>query len=182
MAAKPKITYARFTDSSRSLIRYHTEDSEGMKIEHVTYDPNSTECKKILKKFGIETLEKNYVEFNKAESTTFNYFNIFKENIDTITAIIDKRWDDVDVTPITEGLDISAQKSSVGIQTIKDIGNDQEKFFKLKLEIFELPEVKASSNRDWKARMRKSSTTLELLATLYEVYSTVENEEGERQD
>jgi hypothetical protein len=67
-------------------------------------------------------------------------------------------------------------------QVIKDIGNSPEDFFKLKLEIFELPEVKNSKNRKWKASMRKASTTLELLSLLYEVYSTVENEQGERQD
>jgi len=184
MAAKPKMTYARFTDTSRSLIRYHIESDEGLKIEHCTYDPNSEECKKILKKFGVETLEKNYIEFNKAEATTFNYFNIFKENISDITAIIDKRWHDLSAhSELLDGIQVEGPAvANIGIQEIKDIGNDQEKFFKLKLEIFELPEVKSSSNRDWKARMRKSTTTLELLATLYEVYSTVENEEGERQD
>lgn len=181
---QPEITYARFTDTSRSLIRYHIGDAEGTKIEHCTYDPNNSQCKEILKKFGLETLEKNYVDFNKAESTTFNYFNIFTENIDEITAIIDKRWHDLPAhSEILDGIQIEEKEIvNVGIKAITDIHNDQEHFFKLKLEIFELDEVKSSSDRAWKARMRKATTSLELLATLYEVYSKADSEEAESQD
>jgi hypothetical protein len=105
----------------------------------------------------------------------------FITHYDALSAIIDKRWDD-----IPEGYEIgpgqTMKQGDVTLESIKEVGNDQEKFFKLKLEIFELQEVKNSKNRPWKAKMRKATTTLELLALLYEVYSTLENEEGERQD
>ena len=106
----------------------------------------------------------------------------FITHYDALTAIIDKRWEDV-----PEGYEIGPGQvmkhaGEVTLAAIKDLGNDQEKFFKLKLEIFELDEVKNSKNRQWKAKMRKATTTLELLALLYEVYSTLENEEGERLD
>ena len=73
-------------------------------------------------------------------------------------------------------------EAPVTLSAIKDVGNVPEDFFKLKLEIFELEEVKNSKNRQWKAAMRKATTSLELLSLLNEVYSTLENEEGARQD
>ena len=50
---------------------------------------------------------------------------------------------------------------------IKVIESDSEEMFKLKLEVFERPEVKSSTNRTWKAKMRKSTSVLELLSLLH---------------
>jgi len=178
-----KLDTARFTDTSRSLIRYEWDDKKADMhyIEHVTFNPEDKTVKQILKQFTIEDLEKNYVEFNKHEAEGHRYMTEFITHYDALTAIIDKRWND-----IPEGYEIGAgqvmKQGDISLESIKEVGNDQEKFFKLKLEIFELQEVKNSKNRQWKAKMRKATTTLELLALLYEVYSTLENEEGERQD
>lgn len=176
-----KLDTARFTDTSRSLIRYEWDDKKADMhyIEHVTFNPEDKTVKQILKQFTIEDLEKNYVEFNKNEAEGHRYMTEFITHYDALTAIIDKRWDDV-----PEGYDVPHMKKQdeINLESIKALGTDQEKFFKLKLEIFELEEVKNSKNRQWKAKMRKATTTLELLALLYEVYSTLENEEGERVD
>lgn len=174
-----KITYARFTDPSRDLIEYHTEDS----IHLCTYDPDSEECKRILKDFDIQSLEKNYVDFSVAMATEQEYFKKFQENAAAITAIIDKRWHDLpEHSEITEGMNLNIEVKDISIENIIDISNDEEKFFRFKLKAFELPEVKACSNNDIKSKMRKSSTSLELLANLYEVYCSLDNEQVESQD
>jgi hypothetical protein len=170
--AKIKLRSAMFSDASKSLIRYEYEDKGGIKIEHVTWEPDSAIVKRILEDFTLEDLERNYVNWNKAEVYTAEKFAVFQEQFDEIMDYINGNKKE------SEPL----QPKDVDLKMIQSIGNDQEAFFKLKLEIFELPEVRNSGNRAWKASMRKATTTLGLLALLYEVYSTLENEAGERLD
>lgn len=170
--SKIKMTWAMFADMSKNLIRYEYEDEGGHKIEHIEWVPDHPIVKRILEDFTLEDLERNFVEFNKAEVYTAEKFAIFQENFDDIMDYVNGNRKESE--PI--------QPTDVDLKMIQSIGNDQEAFFKLKLEIFELPEVRNSGNRAWKASMRKATTTLELLALLYEVYSTLENEAGERLD
>ena len=170
-----RLVYARFMDKDCTTIRAefkNYEDQGTPSILHFTYNPEDKVVKQLLAEIPEEILEKNYVEFNKQEAIRKGYFEKFVERFDEITEYLDSG-----VVP-----DAPAKEVEINLQTIKDIGNDAEKFFKLKLEIFELEEVKNSKNRQWKASMRTATTTLELLSLLYEVYSTLENEAGERLD
>ena len=170
--SKIKMTWAMFADVSKELIRYEYEDEGGHKIEHIEWVPDHPIVKRILEDFTIEDLERNFVQFNKAEVYTAEQFAVFQNNFDDIMDYIQGKVNPNENTSSRE----------ITLKDIQDVGNDQEHFFKLKLEIFELPEVKNSGNREWKASMRKATTSLELLALLYEVYSTLENEAGERLD
>lgn len=169
-----RLVYARFMDRECTAIRAefknYSEDTRS--IQHYSYNPEDKIVKEILSEFPEEVLEKNYVEFNKSESIRQRYFQKFVERFDEIIEYIDSG-----IVP-----QAAAKEKEINLLSIKEIGNDAEKFFKLKLEIFELEEVKNSKNRQWKASMRKATTTLELLSLLYEVYSTLENEAGERLD
>lgn len=169
-----ELSYARFTDQTCSLIRAEFKREDGsIYVEHHTYNPDDEMVAKILEDFGPETLEKEYVEWNKREKTTARYFEYFQQHAPQICDIVDNG--------LLENAE-EAKAKPITIQNIKELGNNAEEFFKLKLEIFELEEVKNSKNRKWKASMRKATTSLELLSLLYEVYSTLENEEGERLD
>ena len=170
-----RLVYARFMDKDCTTIRaeFKNYENQGVpSILHFTYNPEDKVVKQLLAEIPEEILEKNYVEFNKQEAIRKGYFEKFVERFDEIIEYIDSG-----IIP-----EAPAKEKEINLQTIKDIGNDAEKFFKLKLEIFELEEVKNSKNRQWKASMRKATTTLELLSLLYEVYSTLENEAGERLD
>lgn len=166
------LSYARFTDDACTLIRAeYRRDDGSIFTEHHTYNPDDEMVAKILAEFSAEDLEREYTEWNKREVTTAQYFQYFQQHAERICEIIDNKihFDE-------------PQEKALSLLNIKEVGNNPEEFFKLKLEIFELEEVKGSKNRQWKAAMRKASTSLELLSLLYEVYSTLENEEGERQD
>ena len=63
-----------------------------------------------------------------------------------------------------------------------NLADNAEDFFKLKLEIFELPQVKNSKDRKWKAAMRKATTSLELLGLLSKADVVPESESSEQQD
>ena len=179
---KGRLVEARFADATMTLIRACFKDYTDPKnpvfnIEMYSYDKDaptssqSKEVKEILKEIPVIKLEQNYFDFNKAEEWKWRMYQTFLERSDEIIPYIESG-----ITPEI------VEAKPINLQTIKEIGNSAEDFFKLKLEIFELEEVKNSKNRQWKAKMRKATTTLELLSLLYEVYSTVENESGERQD
>lgn len=169
-----RLVNARFLDDNCDTIRaeFKNYETEAVSVNIYSFNPEDKFVMDILNEYSIEDLERNYVEFSKMEGTRQKYFERFVERFDEIVDYLDSG-----ITP-----QAPAEDKPVTLQVIKDIGNSPEDFFKLKLEIFELPEVKNSKNRKWKASMRKASTTLELLSLLYEVYSTVENEQGERQD
>ena len=171
-----RLINARFTDPTCTMIRcefkdYDKPEGENISIQMHSYNPENKFVKQILAEHNEEDLERNYVEFNKMESLRQLMFQKFVERFDEIIDYLDSG------IPAQEVVE-----KEVTLQSIRDLGNNAEDFFKLKLEIFELEEVKASKNRQWKAAMRKATTTLELLGLLHEVYATLENEEGERQD
>ena len=171
-----RLINARFTDPTCTMIRcefkdYDKPEGENISIQMHSYNPENKFVKQILAEHNEEDLERNYVEFNKMESLRQLMFQKFVERFDEIIDYLDSG------IPAQEVVE-----KEVTLQSIRDLGNNAEDFFKLKLEIFELEEVKASKNRQWKAAMRKATTTLELLGLLNEVYSTLENDEGERED
>lgn len=168
-----RLINARFTDENANVIRaeFKNYETEEVSINIYTFNPEDKFIQKILKEYTPEDLERNYVEFNKQEAIRQRYFQKFVERFDEIVDYLDSG-----VVPSTA----PEEPEPINLKAIQGIGNDPQDFFKLKLEIFELDEVKNSKNRQWKAKMRKATTTLELLALLYEVYSTLENEEGER--
>ena len=161
---------ARFADVSFSLIRacFKNYEKDGeFYVEMYSYDPEnpSKEVRQILEEFPQYELEKNYHNFNKSEEWKWRMYNTFIERSDDILAYIDS------------GIEPTVQEAKpINLENILAISDNAEDFFKLKLEIFELPEVKGSKDRKWKASMRKATTTLELLALLNEVYSTSSDE------
>ena len=52
----------------------------------------------------------------------------------------------------------------------------------MKLGIFEMPDVKNSKDRAWKAKMRKATSTFGLLGALNEGLEKMKNESSESQD
>lgn len=170
-----RLVSARFVDKEATMIRaeFKNYDTGEVNIQMYSFNPENKFVKQILEVFPPEELEKNYVEFWKQEDIRRRYFDRFVERFDEIIEYLDSG---------TVPSDVSEEDTKVTLPRIQALGNNPEEFFKLKLEIFELPEVRQSKNRAWKAKMRKATTSLELLALLYEVYSTLENEEGERLD
>jgi hypothetical protein len=171
-----RLVNARFTDNTCTMIRaefknYDKPEGENLSIQMHSYNPENKFIQQILAEHSEEDLERNYVEFNKMESLRQKMFQKFVERFDEIIDYLDSG--------------IPAQQfveKPVTLQDIVNLANRPEEFFKLKLEIFELAEVKTSKDRKWKASMRKSTTTLELLALLSKVDVLLESESSEPQD
>ena len=155
-----RLVNARFTDRTCTMIRaefkdYDKPEGENLSIQMHAYNPQNKFVQQILAEHSEEDLERNYVEFNKMESLRKKMFEIFVERFDEIIDYLDSG------VPAQEVIE-----KPVTLTNIMSLSDNAEDFFKLKLEIFELPQVKNSKARKWKASLRKATTTLELLALL----------------
>jgi len=170
-----RLVNARFSDYSCQMIRlefkdYDKPEGENLSIQMHTYNPENKFIKEVLKEHSEEDLQRNYHEFNKMENLRQKMFQKFVERFDEIIDYLDSG--------------IPAQQvvaAPVTLQEVVNLGKNPEEFFKLKLEIFELPEVKTSKDRKWKASMRKASTTLELFALLNEAGVVLDSAPSEPQ-
>ena len=133
---------------------------------------------------------KHYDKYEKFANEVDNY-NIFKEKQDKIMHLIDN-WDFVNnelkekgdyIKPeIVEKIIEKEVSKDITLDEIEKIGNNKEQFFKMKLGIFEMPDVKNSKDRAWKAKMRKATSTFGLLGALNEGLEKMKNESSESQD
>lgn len=171
-----RLVNARFTDHTCTMIRcefknYDKPEGENLSVQMHSYNPENKFVLQILAEHSEEDLQRNYVEFNKIENLRKKYFEKFVDRFDEIIDYLDSG------VPSQEVI-----KVPVTLTEIINLGKNPEDFFKLKLEIFELPEVKGSKDRQWKASMRKATTSLELLALLNAADVNLESESSESQD
>lgn len=171
-----RLVNARFTDRTCTMIRaefkdYSKPEGENLSIQMHTYNPQNKIVQQILAEHSEEDLERNYVEFNKMESLRKKMFEVFVERFDEIIDYLDSG------VPAQEVVE-----KPVTLANIMNLADNAEDFFKLKLEIFELPQVKNSKDRKWKASMRKATTSLELLGLLSKADVVPESESSEQQD
>lgn len=171
-----RLVNARFTDHTCTMIRcefknYDKPEGENLSIQMHNYNPENKFVQQILAEHSEEDLQRNYVEFNKMENLRRKYFEKFVDRFDEIIDYLDSGVPSQEVV-----------KVPVTLNEIVNLGKNPEEFFKLKLEIFELPEVKGSKDRQWKASMRKATTSLELLALLNAADVNLESESSESQD
>jgi hypothetical protein len=150
---------------------YDKPEGENLSVQMHSYNPENKFVLQILAEHSEEDLQRNYVEFNKIENLRKKYFEKFVDRFDEIIDYLDSG------VPSQEVI-----KVPVTLTEIINLGKNPEDFFKLKLEIFELPEVKGSKDRQWKASMRKATTSLELLALLNAADVNLESESSESQD
>ena len=171
-----RLVNARFADRSCTMIRaefkdYSKPEGENLSIQMHTYNPQNKVVQQILAEHSEEDLERNFVEFNKMEALRKKMFETFVERFDEIIDYLDSG---VPAQQVVE--------KSVTLTNIISLADNAEDFFKLKLEIFELPQVKNSKDRKWKAAMRKATTSLELLGLLSKADAVPESESSEQKD
>ena len=150
---------------------YEKPEGENLSIQMHNYNPENKFVQQILAEHSEEDLARNFHEFNKMEFLRKRYFEKFVDRFDEIIDYLDSG------VPSQELI-----KAPITLTDIVNLGKNPEEFFKLKLEIFELPEVKGSKDRQWKASMRKATTSLELLGLLHVVGVNLESESSESQD
>ena len=114
-------------------------------------------AKKVKKQFSAEDIDKATEDYYKTLAQNTVLFKMFVDNYSEWREWREEKKD-------------SKKRANVDdvLNYILSISQNKEDFFKLKLQIFELDKVKKSTNRQWKAKLRKAQSSLELLALLYQ--------------
>lgn len=206
------ITTARFVDTSKSLIVYYYYQREADIVEprYVSFNPDEEECAAVLEVVPVETLEANYYDFVEQQQMREMYWQQFVDHQQDIMKIIDdpdyyatlesqreelQKFNELKESGALENLDVPIPESVRGEEEKADefdagkmlgqlmkMHEDKEKFFKIKLAIFEMDAVKSSKNRQWKSAMRKAVNTFALFGILQEGLEGLEDEQAESVD
>jgi len=184
------ITNAHFNSVEKKAITvYQTTKAKGEWSEVVDFRPDVVLVDKVLKKFSVADLEKNYYSWQEAEKNAQEMYSQFiltynnpeltsKEFVEEWRYYVSNRH-----AIRTMLADRDSQSMSLSIQNVLDINKDKkEDLFKLKLEVFEMEQVKESSDRQWKSRLRKATSALELFSELHSGLSGSLDESSESQD
>lgn len=148
-----KLKTARFTDTSMTLIRYEEFVNDEIKVEHVSYDTSSEECKEILKQFPPEKLTENFKRFSDDE----------KKFLDALEHLKNQELGPVEVVDVqTEAEPLFNTISKLTTE------NDSEGLFKLKLDIFETPSMKSTEDKELKSKIRRADSAIKVIALYYE--------------
>ena len=206
------ITTARFVDTSKSLIVYYYYQREADIVEprYVSFNPDEEECAAVLEVVPVDTLEANYYDFVEQQQMREMYWQQFVDHQQDIMKIIDdpdyystlesqreelQKFNELKESGALENLDVPVPESVRGEEEKADdfdagkmlgqlmkMHEDKEKFFKIKLAIFEMDAVKSSKNRQWKSAMRKAVNTFALFGILQEGLEGLEDEQAESVD
>lgn len=163
---KSKISNVIWEDDDKTLMKIIFQDIPDVVLESV--NSASWLAKKATKQFSAEDITK---------ATAEHYYKLGQETI-----LFDRFKGDYSqwMQWKEEKKDSKKRADVVDILNyILSISHNKDDFFKLKLQIFELDEAKKSTNRQWKAKLRKAKSSLELLTLLYQEHPDLGNEPTE---
>ena len=163
---KSKISNVVWQDDDKTLMKIFFEGIADAVLESV--NSPSWLAKKAKKQFSVEDIDKATEEYYKrvSEGTV-----LFKRFVDNYLEFMEWKQEKEDSKSRSY-----ARSGSNDLDYILNISHNKDDFFRLKLQIFELSQVKESTNKQWKAKLRKAQSSLELLALLYQGLPDLGNE------
>ncbi|WP_438964792.1 hypothetical protein [Winogradskyella sp.] len=160
---KSKISNVVWQDDDKTLMKIFFEGSSNAVLESI--NSISWLAKKAKKQFSVEDIDKSSEEYYKKVGEGTAHLKMFVENYREFMEWKEEKQNSTKRSSITDILNY-----------ILSISHNKDDFFKLKLQIFELDEIKESTDREWKAKLRKAQSSLELLALVYQELPDLGNE------
>ena len=160
---KSKISNVVWEDNDKTLMKIFFENISDVVLESI--HSKSWLAKKVKKQFSAEDIDKATEDYYKTLAQNTVLFKMFVDNYSEWREWREEKQD-------------SKKRASVDnvLKYILNISQNKDAFFKLKLQIFEINKVKESTNREWKAKLRKAQSSLELLGLLYQELPDLGNE------
>jgi len=160
---KSKISNVVWEDDDKTLMKIFFEDMSNAVLESI--NSKSWLAKKAKKQFSVEDIDKATEEYYKLLGEQTVLYKMFIDNYSEWM-----QWKE-------EKRNAKKRENIDNILNyILNISHNKDDLFKLKLHIFESDELKKSTNREWKAKLRKAKSSLELLALLYQEVPDLGNE------
>jgi len=143
---------AHFSNNERTIVESYwvTPDGKETRVEYVEANPEDTAWKKLLTHINIDALHENTYQHIKQQNAAFEE-TVIKYGKD-------------------RGLLYTGEVSMELYETLIsllfkpfDEKEDKEKLFMTKLKLFEVDQIKKSSNRALKAELRKAPTIIDAI-------------------
>ncbi len=171
MPFKGRIVNARFSNEKNDTIEVTYLYNDQIIPFYLSVDPTHPAFKALLEEgWDIERVQKATVEFNRAQSRNMN--NIIETMLSDYKKELRKTFQKELDRRIGEMREDEVTKSQI-FKAVIDNNKDEEVIFKVKLAIFDLPEIKSLKDRAGKMKLRKAKTLIQTLATFEEL---LENE------
>ena len=160
---KSKISNVVWEDDDKTLMKIFFENISDVVLESI--HSKSWLVKKVKKQFTAKNIDQATEEYYKTLAQNTVLFKMFVDNYSEWREWKEEKKD-------------SKKRAEVDnvLNFILSISQNKDAFFKLKLQIFEIDKVKESTDREWKAKLRKAQSSLELLALLYQELPDLGNE------
>ena len=169
-----RVQDARFTNEQNDTIEITYEKDGVVHPYYISVDPVHPAYKALMAEgWDIEKIQKATIDFNRAQSRNFN--NVIDGQITEYKKELRKEFQKELDRRVGELREAEVTKSQL-FKTVIDNNTDEEVIFKVKLAIFDLPEIKSLKDRAGKMRLRKAKTLIQTLAIFEELLETTHNE------
>lgn len=169
------IVMARFSNEKNDIIEVTFLFEGNPQVWYIDVDPSHQDYKALMDEgWDIERIQKATIEFNRTQSRLLNktidaqLVEYKKELRKEFQRELDRR--------LGEMREVEVTKSQL-FKAVIDSNKDEEVIFKVKLAIFDLPEIKSLKDRAGKMRLRKAKTLIQTLAIFEEL---LENDNDEK--
>lgn len=146
-----KIANVIWGDYDKTLYHVFYENGDTELVSVNTPPEGNKLLDKIHQYYPDDIVDENQEEFNAMQAAMQTDLDFFRENLPEIKEYIE-----------------NGSFVAKTLESIINLGQNEKEFFKFKLEVFEIAEVKNSKNRTWKSSMRKTKNALELIALLHQ--------------
>lgn len=137
---------AIFTDQDKTTIVVNVQEGDNIFSRAIEVTPSPV-FDEFIKQVSLEKVENNTNEYHK---------EVREEEKKYERDLLDRLKKEISIPKAPEGAPVVASFDPSNLTT--------EDLFKLKLQSFEIDEVKSSKNRELKARIRKSNSFMEVVA------------------
>lgn len=154
---------AHFCNNERTIVESYwiTPDGKETRVEYVEAKPEETAWKKLLTHIDIDALHENTYKHIRASDNAFK---------DQIMEIAKDRGMVYDLDSINT--DIYKAITAVIFKPFNS-EEDKEKLFMFKLQLFELDQIKSSTDRIKKTELRKSKSIIEALKIAIDIVESI---------
>jgi len=150
---------AHFTNNERTIVESLWVDPKTNEIREYTLEAveGNEDWKALLNHIDIDTLHENTYKHIREQNQQFE---------DQVIRVAKERGMIYDIDSINTDL-----YKAIIQYLFKPFNSeeDKEKLFMIKLQLFEVEEIKNNKNKDLKAKLRKSTTPLDAIKTAIEI-------------
>ena len=150
---------AHFTNNERTIVESLWVDPKTNEIREYTLQAveGNEDWEALLKHIDIDTLHENTYKYIREQNQQFE---------DQVIRVAKERGMIYDIDSINTDL-----YKAIIQYLFKPFNSeeDKEKLFMIKLQLFEVEEIKNNKNKDLKAKLRKSTTPLDAIKTAIEI-------------